>query len=124
MPLPKISRISTIWDTKHKYKTIADIKNLTPNQIFNIDPEDIRDDICYNDCIDSNQLNRAQQIAVKFVLDKKREGMHKDDMHAERKEFSYGREHLLDLEAGKRRHKKTKRRKYKKNKNKYTKKRK
>jgi hypothetical protein len=66
----RFSRISSRFDTRHKYKNLNQIKSLTPRQLINIDPKTIRDDI-YNE-YDLKHLSTDQAFAMNSLLEWKK----------------------------------------------------
>jgi hypothetical protein len=62
---PTMSRISAPFDYSHSYTNLRDIEYLSPKQILNIDPTQIRSDI-YNMYLDNHnsRLNKAQEGAL------------------------------------------------------------
>jgi hypothetical protein len=56
------------YDTKHIYKTVVDIKDMSPEEILEIDPEQIRSDILDQKGPIGNILTELQKKAVYRIL--------------------------------------------------------
>lgn len=64
--MKKIGRISTLFDTKHPYKRIKDIRNLNELDIITIDPSLVRSDILEDPQI--RTLSHLKQEAIKRLV--------------------------------------------------------
>jgi hypothetical protein len=56
------------YDTKHLYKTVIDIKDMTPEEILEIEPDQIRSDILDQKGPIGNRLTELQKKAVYRIL--------------------------------------------------------